>query len=387
MQAPDIPSNESLRMQALVRLRILDTDRDQRYDRLTEIAASIAGTPIALISLVDSNRQWFKSSLGLDESETPRRVSFCAHAINQDEPLLVPDVRADARFADNPLVTGDPHIGSYSGFQLVSSEGMPVGTLCVIDTKVHGLSGEQCFQLRSLARVLMDMLEKDAVMYDLANTAERTILFENILKTYLPSNTWSRLQGARGPESFSIEDERIPAYVLFMDAKGFTSYSEKNEPDQVLETLNRYYDSFIATIFHNGGDINKFIGDAILATFDDADAGFRSALEIQQQSREISEKQPIDQKLEFRIGLHAGSAISGTVGNYVRKEQTLIGDVINTASRLQSVCPASGILYSQEFRDALTLRTAPSRRYRLQLKGKGTEIVAYLAGIRRVVPG
>ncbi len=378
MIAPDIPSNESLRMQALVRLRILDTERDQRYDRLTEIAASIAGTPIALITLVDNERQWFKSSLGLEQSETPRNVSFCAHAINQSDPFLIPNAALDERFKDNPLVTGDPNIGSYAGFQLVTSDGLAVGTLCVIDIEAHDLSEEQVFQINSLARVVMDMMERDAVAYDLAASAEKTILFENILKTYLPERTWSRLGQFTSADSFSIPDERIPTTIMFMDAKSFTQYSERNEPDQVLETLNNYYDRFISSIFHNGGDINKFIGDAILASFSSADEALAAAREIQAEARRISANQPEGQRLGFRIGLHSGSAITGTVGNYVRKEQTWIGDVINTASRLQSVCPADGILFSEDFYRELQKTVSPGKRYRLRLKGKEKDVLAYL---------
>lgn len=135
MLVPGKPANETARVQALHGLELLDSAPEERFDRLTRLAKRLFNVPIALVTLVDTNRQWFKSCVGLDATETPRDVSFCGHAILQNDLLLVPDAREDVRFHDNPLVTGAPNIRFYAGYPLTVPNGNKMGTLCLIDTK------------------------------------------------------------------------------------------------------------------------------------------------------------------------------------------------------------------------------------------------------------
>jgi PAS domain S-box-containing protein len=150
MKAP-LPENEAERLAALRSFAILDTPPEPAYDELSALAASICQTPIALISLVDENRQWFKSGVGWACGETPRDVAFCAHAILQPDLLIVPNARADERFATNPLVTSSPHIRFYAAAPLVTAEGHALGTLCVLDHKPRELTAEQVRALRALS--------------------------------------------------------------------------------------------------------------------------------------------------------------------------------------------------------------------------------------------
>jgi GAF domain-containing protein len=156
---PSPALGEAARLSALRSYRILDTDPEQRFDDLTMLASHVCGTPMALITMVDADRQWFKSRVGTDITETPRRVSFCAHAMHHTGIFLVPDAREDDRFKDNPFVTGDIGVRFYAGAPLTSSEGQPLGTLCVFDRVPRTLSQDQQDALLALSRQVQAQLE------------------------------------------------------------------------------------------------------------------------------------------------------------------------------------------------------------------------------------
>jgi GAF domain-containing protein len=154
-----VPANETERMAALRSYKILDTKPEDQFDDLTKLAALICGVPISLISLIDTDRQWFKSKFGLDLQETPRAQAFCTHAIMQPEMFIVPDASRDERFAQNPLVTGDLHIRFYAGAPLATRDGHLLGTLCVIDREPHTLTEQQKQALEILGRMVIANIE------------------------------------------------------------------------------------------------------------------------------------------------------------------------------------------------------------------------------------
>lgn len=154
-----IPRNEARRLQVLWQYEVLDSVPEAVFDDLTELAAHICEAPIALISLVDEKRQWFKSKFGTNLSETPRDLSFCAHAILQSGLFIVADATKDPRFAHNPLVVSGPKIRFYAGAPLITPDGQALGTLCVLDKKPRTLSAHQKKALRLLARHVMTQLE------------------------------------------------------------------------------------------------------------------------------------------------------------------------------------------------------------------------------------
>ncbi|AMM17898.1 MAG: diguanylate cyclase [Pseudomonadota bacterium] len=190
MSKAPVPANEAARLRLLQGLDVLDTPADEAFDRITRIAAEMLQVPIALISLVDEYRQWFKSRVGLDVCETSRDLAFCAHALDIDKILLVEDALEDARFADNPLVTGAPFIRFYAGIPLRSAEGLVLGTLCVIDTKPRTLSGSAISALHDLARTVeRELLHKETARvgravqeFDRRNLALSASRFETIFR-------------------------------------------------------------------------------------------------------------------------------------------------------------------------------------------------------------
>lgn len=146
-------------MEALHRLRLLDSPPEPEFDELVELAAALCGTPIGAITLIDARRQWFKAVSGLEIRESDREISFCAHTIQQDSAMLVEDAAADPRFAHNPLVTHHPNIRFYAGVPVTSPEGEPVGSLCVMDQRPRQLSGAQVLALHVLARQVAARME------------------------------------------------------------------------------------------------------------------------------------------------------------------------------------------------------------------------------------
>ena len=213
MEAAPLPDNEDERLAELLSYDVLDTEAEQLFDDLTTLASQICDTPIALISLIDPDRQWFKSRVGLDAEETSREIAFCSHAILQDDVFEIPNASLDPRFHDNPLVTGAPDIRFYAGAPLVSPSGHAIGTLCTIDRKPRKLTESQKTSLQTLSKSVVAHLELKRKNREL----ERTSQFRSDFLSYVSHeirtplnaiNTFSRLlegeaQKLKLPESFT----------------------------------------------------------------------------------------------------------------------------------------------------------------------------------------
>ena len=181
VEADKTNRREAERLRALAAYKILDTHAERVFDDLARLASIICETPIALISFVDNRRQWFKSNVGLDAKETSREISFCAHAIEGSDLFVVPDATEDDRFSDNPLVTGDPNIRFYAGAPLVMANGLPLGTLCVIDRRARQLTRQQSEALDVLRQAVVSQLELRRALDDLDK-----------LKEIIPMCAWCR---------------------------------------------------------------------------------------------------------------------------------------------------------------------------------------------------
>lgn len=186
--------NEAIRLDELQRLGILDTAQEERFDRYTKLARRLFDMPIVLVSLVDSNRQWFKSRVGLAATETPRDISFCGHAILEEQPLIIEDASADKRFHDNPLVTTDPNIRFYAGCPVKGPDGHPLGTICLIDREPRVFSDSDIESLKDIG----DMDEFKQINDNFGHhEGDRALqAFANLLlETFRDSDVVARLGG------------------------------------------------------------------------------------------------------------------------------------------------------------------------------------------------
>ncbi|UZE21612.1 sensor domain-containing diguanylate cyclase [Pseudomonas sp. B21-056] len=249
MLEPGEPDDEAVRLKTLQSLKLLDTAPEERFDRLTRLARRLFDVPIALVSLVDANRQWFKSNVGMSVSETPRAVSFCGHAILQDQILEVCDTEQDERFRDNPLVTGEPGIRFYAGQPLSLEGGSKLGTLCLIDTRPRTLDDEERALLRDLAR----MAEGEMIAVQMASMDELTLLsnrrgFKTLAQHAL--NVCDRLSR--------------PATLLYFDLDDFKPINDRfghAEGDSALKT----FADVLRIAFRESDVIGRLGGDEFVA--------------------------------------------------------------------------------------------------------------------------
>jgi len=269
MKQPEIPANESDRLVALDRYKILDTLPEQVYDDLTQLAADICGTPIALISLVDKDRQWFKSRVGVDVSETPRDISFCGHAVAESAILNIPDASLDPRFADNPLVAQDPNIRFYAGVPLITDDNFALGTLCVIDRQPRDLTEQQIRQLEALSRLVISQFElrlKEDSSRLLASVVESsddaiiTKTLEGIITSWNPAAErlfgYSEAEAIGQPVSILFPSDRLEEEAQILERlKG-------GERVEHFETIRKGKDgrfiqvsAIISPLFDNDGQI------------------------------------------------------------------------------------------------------------------------------------
>lgn len=225
MNVPPIPEDEAKRLAALRSLNVLDTPIEERFDRLTRLACRLFNVPIALVSLVDEKRQWFKSAVGMDISESPRENSFCGHAILEDDVFIVPDAAKDPRFADNPMVLNEPNIRFYAGCPLRAPDGSKLGTLCIIDRKPRKMDADDIVALHDLASTV----ERELVVAKLATQDELTgILNRRGFLTHA------------GPTLHLCAREHIPVSLAFFDLDKFKSINDvfgHAEGDRALNTF------------------------------------------------------------------------------------------------------------------------------------------------------
>jgi len=262
MIKPDIPKDEKQRIKTLRSLNILDTSPEERFDRLTRMAKRMFGVPIALVSLVDEKRQWFKSCIGLSVSETSRDISFCGHAILGDEIFIISDTVKDDRFADNPLVLNEPHIRFYAGCPLRYVDGSKLGTLCIIDKKPRNLDAEDMEVLKDLALTT----ERELAAVQLATQDELT----NIL------NRRGFMMLTKHSINLCVR-QNISASLAFLDLNKFKQINDEfghAEGDKVLIVFS----DLVKDVCRESDIFARLGGDEFVILF--VDASKRSAEDI-----------------------------------------------------------------------------------------------------------
>ncbi len=210
-------SAEEARLNVLTAYDQLDTPAERDFDDIVRLAAKVSGKDIALMVLLDRDRQWFKAKVGLNVCETPRDQAFCHHAILQSKPLVVEDASQDPRFATNPLVTGAPFIRFYAGVQLITPSGYPIGTLCVIDSKPGTISADCLETLQSLARQVVSNLELRRISRDLAMTLSKLKQVSELLPLCALCKSvrndrgyWETVEEFMGSQSFLVSSGICP---------------------------------------------------------------------------------------------------------------------------------------------------------------------------------
>ena len=249
MQKPSLPIDETQRLVSLHSLRILDTAEEERYNRITRMAKRLFGVDICLVSLVDSNRQWFKSKVGLSASETSRDVSFCGHAILEDDVFVINDATKDARFADNPLVTGSPNVIFYAGCPIKGPGDYRIGTLCMIDNEPREVSDDERETLRDLAGMVEDEIRatSQVVLDDLTQIANR-----------------------RGFHMFANHTLSVcrrtgtPAELAFFDLDGFKVINDTHGHAAGDELL-KYFAELLVKCFRDADAVGRLGGDEFVA--------------------------------------------------------------------------------------------------------------------------
>lgn len=250
MIEPVEPANEAARLDYLLRLKVLDTPLEARFERITRIVCQSLNVPISAVSMVDEDRQWFKSIQGLDVSETPRNVAFCAHAIHQDDMLVVPNTLEDSRFVQNPLVTSDPKIRFYAGAPLIMGDNIRIGTLCAIDKKPRQFEVDQLMVLRDLADMVQSELTNIVLsvshqsLIDELKEAEIAAMVDGLTRL------WNRVGGEKllTREWESAKRNGAPLSVAMLDIDYFKQINDTYGHDIGDEVLKHVSQTLLSSL-------------------------------------------------------------------------------------------------------------------------------------------
>ena len=391
-----IPLDEQERQQAVDDLRLLDTSNEERFDQIVHLALLLFRAPISYISLVDNDRQWLKSKVGMPLTESSRDQSFCGHAILEDKAMIIPDALQDYRFAGNPMVLGDPFIRFYAGQPLKGPAGHKVGTLCIADHEPRNFSDRDLELLEQLGKLvereftLLDQIElqvenlraKDEIerkTMELESTVEalsrEKARSELLLKNLFPGDVANQLR--QNGRVQAVNHEKVS--ILFSDFSNFSMISGSYSADELVEELNHCFCVFDGLCERFGIDKLKTIGDGYFCVSghqgDPADGGLR-LLQFADEAMKflLNRKAEIEASgrsyWSMRIGIHCGPLVSGVVG-IKRMAYDMWGDSVNVAARMEQGSEPGHINISKEFREMIGEKIDATPRGSLPIKNCG----------------
>ena len=369
MLKPRIPDNEIERLKTLHNLQILDTPPEERFDRLTRLASTFFKVPTVLVSLVDKDRQWFKSRCGLDATETSRDISFCGHTILRNEPLIVQDALDDERFSDNPLVTGELHLRFYAGHPIKSPNGHVLGSFCLIDYEPHSLSDEEIGYLSDFAELVEEQIRHMDVVdlheelkhasSELSEAYRHLEKHNDFVRSVFGAHMTGRVVDTllESPGAVRLGGEVKHLTLLMTDMRDFTRLSQQLSVQDLLTVLNRYLSTTIDLVDEHGGIVDQIMGDGILAYFgltqtgeDYALSAARCAVAIQKAVQRVNAENLADgfPEIGVGIGIHSGDVVIGNIGSERRMKYSVIGNAVNLTSRIESMCLPGQTLISED---------------------------------------
>lgn len=354
LKVEDLKKEED-RLEALYQYNILDSEYEEAYDKIVEIAVFISGTTISLITILDTNRHWVKAKIGLGLDELPTDALYFLIQVQNEEFNEVTDALNDDRYNTNSLVTGHPYIRFYAGVQLKTMDGHNLGTICIMDKKPGKLTGEQIKHLKTLAhqvvvqmelKKLNDQLAKLNVglMKELEKKFEEQKKVLSFFSRFVPNEIVTK-------HLMSVEEDYDDAElktltVLFCDIRGYTPIVEALEPSEAVSILKLYYNIMSDVITSFSGMVNQYVGDEIFGTFGSPFSelpyelnavlcaiGMMEKLKLlNQQCRQFTQEE-----IKIGIGIHTGNVITGTLGSKEKIEYSVTGDTVNTGKRIESI--------------------------------------------------
>ncbi|NBQ65428.1 MAG: GAF domain-containing protein [Verrucomicrobia bacterium] len=389
---PAIPMDEVDRQRALDDLRLIDSPQEERFDRIVQLTQLLFQVPIAYISLIDKDRQWFKSKVGIEANQTSRDISFCGHAILEDKAMVVADALQDYRFAANPMVLGEPFIRFYAGQPLRGPSGHKVGTLCLADKearefKEHDLKllaqlgklVEREFTLLDKIQMQIETLKAKEALEKKSKELEKAVNdlsaekqnSEFLLKNIFPGEVADELRANGKVKAVGHEK----ATVMFSDFSDFTAVAATYSPADLVEELNRAL---------------KTIGDGYLCVAglqgDPVEAGMKM-LKFAQEILAFTLKRKAEVEgagkkyWNIRIGIHCGPLVAGVVG-VKRMAFDIWGDMVNVAARIQQGSEPGRINLSKNFRDLMGDRIETEARGKKPIKHHGEIEMFFLQKIK-----
>lgn len=377
------PPDEKERLAALYSLKLLDTPPEERFDRISRVAAKVLNVPVSYVSLIDGERQWYKSVCGFDVSETPRGPSLCAHTILSDEAILCPDTLLEPRFADSPYVTGPPNVRFYMGQPLATPDGYKVGTFCCMGMEPRPISQEEIRIFQDFAAMAETEINLMDVLTMQKELKKRNEFIREVFGRFVTEQVAEKL--LQSPEGLKLGGETREVSVLMSDLRNFTPMSERLAPDEIVSTLNRYLSSMVPIIERHGGTINEFIGDAILVIFgaplaaeDHAQQAVACALEMQLAMEAVNRE--LGHPLEMGIAVNTGEVIVGNIGSDSRMKYGVVGSPVNLTARIQGFALGGQVLVSESTLRAMREHPRIDGHLRVKVKGVDGHISIYEVG-------